>query len=142
MFKRREMRLNGEWSLLAGNRVYELILLKSILIQQNWIDIFNGLFISVKLLFKRTIWRIYDEELTGVHYASRMMSFKLKFWNWKICWWEILLSQLHPNLPRPKNSTIMMKDSHQVKSDNSLRSYNYENKFSHDFKFLILFGAQ
>jgi hypothetical protein len=25
MFKRREMRFNGEWSLLAGNRVYELI---------------------------------------------------------------------------------------------------------------------
>ena len=24
MFKRRKMRLNGEWSLLAGNRVYEL----------------------------------------------------------------------------------------------------------------------
>jgi hypothetical protein len=24
MFKRRKIRLNGEWSLLAGNRVYEL----------------------------------------------------------------------------------------------------------------------
>jgi hypothetical protein len=24
MFKRRKMRFNGEWSLLAGNRVYEL----------------------------------------------------------------------------------------------------------------------
>jgi hypothetical protein len=24
MFKRRKMRLNGEWSLIAGNRVYEL----------------------------------------------------------------------------------------------------------------------
>ena len=26
MFKRRKMRFNGEWSLLAGNRVYELTL--------------------------------------------------------------------------------------------------------------------
>jgi hypothetical protein len=26
MFKRRKMRFNGEWSLLAGNRVYELIM--------------------------------------------------------------------------------------------------------------------
>jgi hypothetical protein len=25
MFKHRKMRFNGEWSLLAGNRVYELI---------------------------------------------------------------------------------------------------------------------
>jgi hypothetical protein len=25
MFKRRKMRFNGEWSLLAGNRVYELM---------------------------------------------------------------------------------------------------------------------
>jgi hypothetical protein len=25
MFKRRKMRLNGEWSLLGGNRAYELI---------------------------------------------------------------------------------------------------------------------
>ena len=29
MFKRRKMRLNGEWSLLAGNRVYELTLNKA-----------------------------------------------------------------------------------------------------------------
>jgi hypothetical protein len=30
MFKRRKMRFNGEWSLLAGNRVYELSIEKCV----------------------------------------------------------------------------------------------------------------
>jgi hypothetical protein len=36
--KRRKMRLNGEWSLHAGNRVYELITCKHVCYQKKSVD--------------------------------------------------------------------------------------------------------
>ena len=41
MFKHRKMRFNGEWSLLAGNRVYELNGEKFLIIQTNYHLLFN-----------------------------------------------------------------------------------------------------